>query len=223
MTVTNSDAEEQPSPGGSRQQQKEQTRRRIAATAMQLFAERGFSQVTVAEVADAAGVTEKTVFNHFASKEDLVYAQDQAFETALLDAVTSRPPGISAFDAVRTFLLSTYARFPGEAAVQRRATALATLIAASPALRAREREILARYATSLRDRLAADSGARPGDLRPAVAADAIIAVHQAVIAGHRAGLLAGEPTQRLSRRMRAAATEAFELLGRGLSGFGPVR
>ncbi|HEX5204200.1 MAG TPA: TetR family transcriptional regulator, partial [Actinoplanes sp.] len=72
-------------PPNLRQQRKEETRARIAAAAMGLFAERGFERVSVAEVAAAAGVTEKTVFNHFATKEDLVYAGDHAFEADLLD------------------------------------------------------------------------------------------------------------------------------------------
>ncbi|WP_433378831.1 TetR/AcrR family transcriptional regulator [Actinoplanes sp. CA-142083] len=197
-----------------RQQRKEETRARIAAAAMELFAERGFEKVSVVEIATAAGVTEKTVFNHFATKEDLVYSGDQAFEAALLEAVRSRAPGASVLDAVRDFLLHTYAR-----GAQPRAATLAAMLASSAALRVREREILARYAERLRDLIAASSGAPPGDLRPTVAAQALIAVHQAVIAGYREGLLAGEPAAALDRRMRTAAEEAFGLLAGGLAGW----
>ena len=68
---------------GVRELKKRETRRRIAETALRLFAGRGFDAVTVAEVARAAGVTEKTVFNHFETKEDLVYSEDRAFEAEL--------------------------------------------------------------------------------------------------------------------------------------------
>ncbi|MFI5893898.1 TetR/AcrR family transcriptional regulator [Actinoplanes sp. NPDC051513] len=199
-------------PPRLRQQRKEETRARIAAAAMDLFAERGFERVSVVEVAAAAGVTEKTVFNHFATKEDLVYSGDQAFEAALLAAVRSRASGATVLAAVRMFLLDTYAR-----GTQPRATALAALLASSAALRVREREILARYADRLRDQIAADIDARPGDLRPDVAAQSLIAVHQAVIAGYREGLLAGEPAAELDERMRSAAKEAFDLLADGLA------
>lgn len=220
MTVTNLGAEGDPAPVGLRQQQKEETRARIAAAAMALFAERGFEQVSVAEVAAAAGVTEKTVFNHFATKEDLVYSEDHVFETALLDAVRSRATGISVLEALSAFLLQAYSGgFPRRPAIQRRAVTMATLVASSPALRAREREILARYAGRLRDQLAVELGAQAGDLRPAVAANAMIGVHQAVIAGYRQGLLDHEPAAALSRRMHAAAEGAFDLLADGLAGF----
>jgi AcrR family transcriptional regulator len=188
---------------------------------MDLFAARGFEQVSVTEIGAAAGVTEKTVFNHFATKEDLIYSEDQGFETALLDAVRSRSTGASVIDAVREFLLQAYSRnFPRRSAVRRRAVTIATLVAASPALRVREREILARYADRLRDELAAEIGAEAGDLRPTVAAHALMAVHRAVIDGYRRGLLAHEPVTKLSPRMHAAAEDAFDLLADGLAAFG---
>ena len=58
---------------GLRELKKEQTRQHIADTAWQLFIDRGFDQVSVAEVARAAQVAEATVFNYFPSKEDLFY------------------------------------------------------------------------------------------------------------------------------------------------------
>jgi AcrR family transcriptional regulator len=50
---------------GLRERKKRQTRDSIALAAMELFQARGFDDVTVAEVAHAAGVSDKTVFNHF--------------------------------------------------------------------------------------------------------------------------------------------------------------
>jgi AcrR family transcriptional regulator len=187
---------------------------------MDLFAKRGFEPVSVTEIAAAARVTEKTVFNHFPTKEDLVYPEDQTFETALLDAVRSRASGVSMLDSLRTFLLERYARgLQQRPAIRRRAATLASLLTSSAALRVREREILARYADRLREQFAVELGAQAGDLRPAVAAHALIAVHQAVIAGYREGLLNREPTAALDRRMRAAANDAFDLLADGLAGF----
>src|ERR671938_482414 len=97
-----------PAPSGAPgllERKKQATRAHIADTARRLFAERGFDAVTVAEVARAADVAEKTVFNYFPTKEDLFYSRMEAFEEELLEAVRGRAPGESAVAAFRTFIL----------------------------------------------------------------------------------------------------------------------
>src|ERR1700741_4994091 len=79
---------------GLRELKKEQTRQHTAGTAWQLFIDRGFDQVSVAEVARAAQVAEATVFNYFPSKEDLFYSRLQAFWTR--PAGAGRVPGCAA-------------------------------------------------------------------------------------------------------------------------------
>src|SRR3954467_9925864 len=91
---------------GLRERKKQQTRLLIANTARALFAERGFDAVTVAEVARAADVAEKTVFNYFPTKEDLFYSGMEAFEERLLDAVRDRAPGEPVLEAFRRFVLA---------------------------------------------------------------------------------------------------------------------
>src|SRR3954452_20265275 len=86
---------------GLRERKKQQTRDQIARVAMTLFLERGFDTVTVAEVADAAGVSEKTVFNYFPAKEDLVFPDGEARWAALLEEIRDRPPGTSLIDVFR--------------------------------------------------------------------------------------------------------------------------
>src|SRR5215469_3749855 len=80
---------------GLRERKKQQVRQVIADTAEALFAERGFEQVTIAEIAQAAAVSKKTVFNYFPAQEDLYFDQDQAMETGLIRAVRKRRPGES--------------------------------------------------------------------------------------------------------------------------------
>ena len=68
---------------------------------MQLFAQRGFDRVTVAEVAAAADVSEKTVYNYFPTKEDLFFDEVPAREEALVAAVRGRRAGESILAALR--------------------------------------------------------------------------------------------------------------------------
>jgi len=86
---------------GLRERKKQQTREVIAETARALFAERGFEAVRVSEVARAADVSEKTVFNYFPTKEDLVFWRLEAFEAEILGAVRDRAAGESALTAFR--------------------------------------------------------------------------------------------------------------------------
>ena len=86
---------------GLRARKKRAARQVIAATARRLFAERGFDAVTVAEIAAAAEVSEKTVFNHFATKEDLVFAGREERLGQLVAAIEQRRPGTPVLEVFR--------------------------------------------------------------------------------------------------------------------------
>src|SRR5258708_14847985 len=86
---------------GLRETKKRRTRETIVAAAMELFAARGFDAVTVAEIARAAGVSEKTVFNYFPAKEDLVFEGGQERRAALIEAVRNRPAAASLLQPCR--------------------------------------------------------------------------------------------------------------------------
>ena len=90
---------------GLRERKKQQTRQQIFEASQHLFARRGFAEVKVAEVAEAANVSEMTVYNYFPTKEDLFYAGMQFFEEQLIEAVRSRPRGESALKAFRRRVL----------------------------------------------------------------------------------------------------------------------
>src|SRR6266511_2668204 len=90
---------------GLRARKKQRTRQSITDTAMRLFRERGFDGVTVAEIARAAEVAEKTVFNYFPRKEDLVYQRMESFERDLIQALRERAPGESILAAFGRFIL----------------------------------------------------------------------------------------------------------------------
>ena len=80
-------------PAGLRAWKKERTRTTISDVATGLFMRDGFEQVTVAQIAAAAEVSVKTVFNYFPSKEDLFFDRADDVIGALVDAVVERPAG----------------------------------------------------------------------------------------------------------------------------------
>src|SRR5215213_10182685 len=137
---------------GLRERKKERTRQLIADTARQLFAERGFDAVTVAEIARQAEVAEKTVYNYFPTKEDLFYSRLEAFEEDLLEAIRERKPGESIVAAFRGFLIAqrgVLAMRGDDDEATRRVRTITRVIVESPALLARERQVFTRYTESL--------------------------------------------------------------------------
>jgi AcrR family transcriptional regulator len=205
---------------GLRERKKEQTRRLIAETARALFAERGFEQVTVAEVARAADVSQQTVFNYFPTKEDLVFWRLGAFEEELLASVRDRAPGESALAAFRRFLLSRQGvlRSPRPEAREQIAALMRT-IDESPALLAREQQIYARYTDALAALLAAEAGAGGDDVTPWVAANAMTGVHRRLVRHARRRVLEGAREPVVADEIRAHGEEAFALLELGLGSY----
>jgi AcrR family transcriptional regulator len=206
---------------GLRERKKQQTRQLIADTARRLFAERGFGDVTVAEIARAAEVSEKTVFNYFPTKEDLFYSRLEAFEEELLDAIRAREPGETVLAAFRTFLLQPRGMLAlkspgGDAEATRELHTVTRVITESPALLARERQVFDRYAAALATLIADETGAGPGDVEPRTVANALLGAHRALIEYSRRRALAGAPASRVARELRAQAAQAFAQLEQGL-------
>jgi AcrR family transcriptional regulator len=206
---------------GLRERKKRKTRGLIAETALGLFLERGFERVPVVEIARAAEVSEKTVFNYFPTKEDLVYWRLEAFEEELLETIRERAPGESILAAFGRFVLVRRGllaeRDPD--AVERLA-ALTRMITESPALLARERQIFERYTASLAALIRTETGADEDDVRPQVAANALMGVHRALVDYTRGRIVAGARNPGLSREVRAQGKRALEALDRGLGDYG---
>jgi AcrR family transcriptional regulator len=90
---------------GLRERKKQRTRELIAAAALELFARRGYHATTVADIAAAADVSERTVFTYFTTKEDILYADHADFRDRLAAALAERPEGVSALDTLRDFVV----------------------------------------------------------------------------------------------------------------------
>jgi AcrR family transcriptional regulator len=205
---------------GLRERKKQQTRQHIAETARRLFSERGFERVTVAEIAQGAEVSEQTVFNYFPTKEELVYWRLGDFEEELLETIRAREPGEAAVIAFRRFLLAQRGLLGRvDQSAREQLAALTRVITESPALLAREQQILAGYTASLARLLAEDSPAGPDDIQPTVAANAMMGVHRSLIQYTRRRILEGTSHARLVRDVRVQAERAFSLLERGLDDY----
>jgi AcrR family transcriptional regulator len=90
---------------GLRERKKALTRQLIADTAARLFADRGYENVVVGDVARAADVAEQTVYNYFPTKEQLVTDREQQIQEQLCLLIRSRPPGSTPAAAIREFVL----------------------------------------------------------------------------------------------------------------------
>ncbi|KRE31061.1 TetR/AcrR family transcriptional regulator [Agromyces sp. Soil535] len=191
---------------GLREQKKQQTRQLIANTAARLFAERGFEDVSVAEIARTAHVSEVTVFNYFPTKGDLVFGRMEFVEERLVTAVERRASQESIATAFGRVLLADIDQLDARAEVIVRA---ATVIRASPTLQAREREITEQYTTRLAGVLAAEAGLDHDDVEARVVASALMAVHRGLLEHVRDAVLAG-------RRGPLLASDAAEQAGRAL-------
>ncbi|SHG23214.1 transcriptional regulator, TetR family [Streptoalloteichus hindustanus] len=147
---------------GRRERKKAVTRRALTAAARRLFLERGFDEVTVAEIADAADTAVSTLFAHFpGGKEALVLGDGAERERALTAAVRQRPEGVSVLQALRDFLATRGPFEPDPAPVARR---IAALVVATPALRAHARTLWTSCETSLAGVIAEQTGRDADDL-----------------------------------------------------------
>ncbi len=151
---------------GRRERKKLQTRQSIADAALELFLARGFDDVGVKEIADRADVSVTTLFKHFPSKESLLFDEDAEQESALLDAVRSRPAGVSIPQALRDYFVAAakgHADHPLFDDFQR-------LVRTTPALRTYAHRMWMRHQEALARVIAADIGAPKNDVRCAALA-----------------------------------------------------
>ena len=194
---------------GLRESKKQRTRELIANEAMGLFAQRGFDGVTVAEIAAAAAVSEKTVFNYFPTKEDVFFDEVPARLAALVAAIRDRPAGTSVFAALHALQARDAARLTSPYFAT-----FARIIEESPSLQAKELELMRRYADTLAETLRAELGAPELDAR--VAANAVVSVHWQFFRNARRAALAGKNGPAAAKKLRSELSRAYRLLEGGL-------
>jgi AcrR family transcriptional regulator len=195
---------------GLREVKKQHTRRSIADEAMRLFVQRGFDDVTVAEVAEAAQVSEKTVFNYFPTKEDLFYDEVPAREAALVGAIRDRAHGESVLSALRRLQLAECPRLCSPSFAT-----FARVIEESQALQAKELEVMAHFSQVLAGAIRQELRIDERDAR--IAAGLLISIQRQVFRAARRQALEGRHGPAAVRRLKADLSRAYELLEHGLS------
>jgi AcrR family transcriptional regulator len=195
---------------GLRETKKQRSREHIAAEAMRLFALRGFDQVTVAEIAEAADVSEKTVFNYFSTKEDIFFDEVPARLSMLANAIRERRPGESVFAVLR----GLQSRDAGRLTSERFAT-FARIIEDSHALQAKELEIMGHFADVLAATLQTELGVKALDAT--IAANALVSVQWQIFRNARRAALDGKHGPAAERKLRGDLNRAYMLLEHGLA------
>jgi len=202
---------------GLRERKKLRTRQQIADAAWRLFAERGFEAVPVSEIARQAEVSEATVFNYFPTKEDLVFHRMEAFEDELLTAIRDRGEGESIVEAFGRFVLRPRGFLgsddPEATDGMRR---VARVMTGSPALQARERQILDRYTSTMAALIGEERGMSAGDPEPWVMANALIGLHRALVSYTHRQALDGVPNRRIARNVVTHGKRALAILEDGI-------
>lgn len=141
---------------GRRERKKAATRQALSEAARALFLERGFDNVTVAEIAEAADTAVSTLFAHFpGGKEALILGHGRAREEALAAAVRDRAEGVSILQALRDFLATRGPFDPDPDPLSRR---VADLVVATPVLRAYARTLWTGCEDALTEVIAEQSG-----------------------------------------------------------------
>jgi AcrR family transcriptional regulator len=162
-----------------RERKKRATRQAISDVATGLFLERGFDEVTVAEIAEAANVAKMTVFNYFPRKEDLFFDREEEGLALLRDALGKRSRSESPVTALRALvdqLLEQNHPFAKFTAGTARFCQTVTL---SPALSARVRELRDEFATHLAEMLSDAVGKPKSDPEARLLASMLLATWQA--------------------------------------------
>ena len=217
---------------GLRERKKRLMREQLTDTATEMFVERGFDAVRVSEIAEACGVSEKTVFNYFPTKESLLLDRFDGTMTALRAGLAE--PGVPPVEAALRILDAELAAMTSWLAAQddpapaiARTLRFRDLIRSTPALRAHQHDLADRLVATAAQVLARRSGPGlgldpdPDDPEPRIAATALIGLWRIQFQSLRRHL-GGDPTPTPAQLYEAVSTDvrrAARLIDTGLRSF----
>jgi AcrR family transcriptional regulator len=203
---------------GLRERKKRETREAIARAAWKLFTRRGFDAVTVADIARAAKVSEKTVFNYFPGKEDLVFGAGMQRTAALIEAVRARPPEASVVEPFRRWTMDYLDRVEHDPVDS--LTAIPRLVMRSDQLRARLFVGWEQEGSLLGPVIAEQVGESDDSVVPMVVARTLAWTHRVIFRAAFTRLMEGEDQVQVAADLREEARRAYDLLEEGLAGYG---
>ncbi|MEU9449079.1 TetR family transcriptional regulator [Streptomyces sp. NPDC048277] len=200
---------------GLRESKKERTRETISATAIRLFLDRGFDQVSITEIAEAAEVSRRTLFVYFPTKEDLVLHRFADHESEAARVVRGRTAGRPPLDALREALLDALARRDPNTGLNDTPEIMAFLrmVFVTESLAARLTRYTSRGIEALTEAL---REAGIGPLVARLAAAQVIVVQRELAVMNQTRLADGESADERYPEAVRAAHQAFDLLDDGL-------
>jgi AcrR family transcriptional regulator len=195
---------------GLRERKKQAARQRISDVATDLFIERGFDNVTLAEIAEVAGFSKVTVFNYFPRKEDMFLDRHADAEELLVASIRERLPGQPVAEAVRALMHRLLAEKHQLSASLPAMAGFSRVVASSPVLRARAREIVDELQSAVAAQLSEETG--DADL----VARLLLATVSTVIITAARRLIAGDAAADVAADQAGVIDRAFDVLVNGL-------
>jgi AcrR family transcriptional regulator len=214
-------------PEGLRERKKRLLRQQLSDTATQLFMERGFEGVRVTEIAEACGVSEKTVYNYFPTKESLILDRWDATITALRTGLTE--PGVSPVEAALRILSGELGGMTSWVAMQEdpvqasiTVARFGELIRSTPALRAHQRDMTDRLIAVAAEILAERAGLSLDAPEAQIAATALLGLWDVQSRGLKKYLDGTRTPAQVNEAVTADVRRAARLIESGLSSFGDL-
>ena len=201
----------------------------ISDTATEMFLERGFDEVKVTDVAAACGISEKTVYNYFPTKESLLLDREADMAIAIRQAFGPCAPALSPIEAALAVLARDLEQMraswrsdgdgpPGWALFRR----FTDLIDATPSLRAAQRDMMDRLAQVTAEAMAMRAGLSPDDPEPQIAAHSILGLWRIQYQALRRYADGLHGPDEVSVKVTAEVRRAARLIDSGLWSFGAM-
>ena len=213
---------EAPETEGLRERKKRLMRQQLSDSATRMFLERGFDAVRVTEIAEACGVSEKTVFNYFPTKESLILDRLESTMASLRTGLAE--PGVSPVEAALAILdrelgaqtswLAAQDHPVQAGAMIRR---FGTLIRATPSLRAYQSDMMAQFTAVAAAILAERAGMSPDEPEPQIAATALLGLWRIQFQGLSKYLDGTRTPAQVHEAVTADLHRAARLIDTGLS------